>query len=410
VVTAPGLSVACPVREAGAEDAVAGVPARWVATPGSVPEAAELLRACSELGLVVVPRGGGTKLDWGMPPTSVDVVVDTSGLTGVEHEAGDLVAVVGAGTPRAALQELLGAAGQELALDQPIPGPAAERSTIGGIVSTATAGPRRLLRGGPRDLVIGAALVRADGVVSRSGGKVVKNVAGYDLARLLCGAYGTLGLVVEVAFRLHPRSQARSWLHCLAGHPDDAYRITRAVLDSQVVPSALEVERTARGWELVTLLEGTPAGVQARAGRLSGLLGEGAVELERPPPGWGIFPGAADDVLIKLTSSLPGVPRVLAGVEGLTAAAEVRGSAGSGVLHAAVPGGTAAADLAEILRRLRRVTAAHGGSAVVLRAPAGLRDAVDIWGPVPGLDLMRRLKREFDPQARMSPGRFVGGI
>jgi glycolate oxidase FAD binding subunit len=407
------LASCCPGHQAGPDDQVAGVPARWVARPGSIEQASTLMAACAALGLVVVPRGGGTKLDWAATPDSVDVLVDTTGLDRVEHAAGDLVLIAGAGVRLAALTTVLAEAGQELCLDQPIPGDAAGLSTLGGMASAAVTGPRRLLRGSPRDLVIGATLVRADGVVAKSGGRVVKNVAGYDLARLVCGAFGTLGLVAELTFRLHPVARGRRWVQIGADSPAEVFRLTRLVLDSPVVPSAVEVERPVEversagsGYRLTVLLEGSADGVTGRAARLQALLGPASTIAPDAPDGWGVFPGEPDGVLVKLTSDLTGVPRLLAEMGDVS----VRGSVGSGVLHAALPAASSCDQVGDLLARLRPVATRGGGSVVVLRAPTAIRDQVDLWGPIPALDLMRRVKDRFDPQRRLSPGRFVGGI
>ena len=168
-------------RPAGDGDAIAGVPARFVAAPGSADEAAAVVRAAAVHDLSAVVRGAATKLDWGSPPERLDLVLDTRRLTGVvEHAAGDLIVVVRAGTPLADLSTKLAAAGQQLALDAPLPG-----ATVGGTVAVNTSGPRRMVYGTVRDLLIGVTVVRPDGVVARAGGKVVKNVAGYDLGKLV---------------------------------------------------------------------------------------------------------------------------------------------------------------------------------------------------------------------------------
>ena len=204
------LSQACAaVRPAGPADAVAGVTPSWVARPASTAELGAVLAAAAGLNLASVPRGTGTKLAWGRPPDRCDLVVDMLGLDQVlEHEAGDLVARVQAGIRISELAAVLGRAGQELALDvpsQPASGNGdGGRGTVGGVLATGLAGPRRLRFGAPRDLIIGITIVRADGQIAHSGGKVVKNVAGYDLGKLLAGSYGTLGVIAEAAFRLHP--------------------------------------------------------------------------------------------------------------------------------------------------------------------------------------------------------------
>ena len=148
----------------------------------------------------VVARGGGTKLDWGAPPSTVDLLVDLSGMNRVlEHAAGDLIVHAEPGVRLSQLQALVSQAGQRLAVDEQVPG-----STVGGLVATGLCGPLRLAYGCIRDLLIGISVVRADGVVTKSGGKVVKNVAGYDLGKLYTGSFGTLGIVAEATFRLHP--------------------------------------------------------------------------------------------------------------------------------------------------------------------------------------------------------------
>ncbi|HEX4287455.1 MAG TPA: FAD-binding oxidoreductase, partial [Trebonia sp.] len=211
------LLAACgDIRETSAADAdaagradltgEAGLPA-FVALPGSTAEAAAVMRVAAEHELAVVLRGGGSRLDWGAPTSRCDVVIDTSRMSGVlEHAAGDLVARLQAGARMGDVASVLAHAGQEIALD--VPGDA----TVGGVVASGLAGPRRLRYGTPRDLLIGITIVRADGTVAKSGGKVVKNVAGYDLGKLFAGSAGTLGLITEATFRLHPLPAARAYV------------------------------------------------------------------------------------------------------------------------------------------------------------------------------------------------------
>ena len=394
---------------AGEADAVDGVPAAYVAEPGSAEEAADVLRVAAEHDLAAVPRGGGTKLGWGVPPRRLDLVVDTRRLDRVvEHAAGDLVVVVQAGVPLAALAEQLRAARQLLAVDEVVPG-----STVGGAVATGMSGPRRLLHGGVRDLILGAELVRADGVLAHSGGKVVKNVAGYDVAKLVCGSYGTLGLVTQAAFRLHPAAPATAYVSVDVAGADEVHAVVQRALHAQFVPTALEVDRPAAGGPATVslLIEGTAAGVDGRTRQALGALGGGAGVSARPPRWWGRLPGGG--VLVKLTSELAGIGRLLDGVDRAAAEAgvevAVRGSAGAGVLHAGLPGADPAA-VAVFIDTVRGAAPAWCGSVVVLAAPPPVRAAVDSWGPVSSLELMRRVKEQFDPGARLAPGRFVGGI
>ena len=397
-------------RAAGAGDAVDGVAPSWVATPGSTAEVAEVLRAAAEHSLTVVARGTGSKLGWGAPPSGADVVVDTTRMDRiVEHAAGDLIVHVQAGITLAALQEALAPAGQRLGLDPVVPG------TIGGLVATGGSGPLRLSHGGVRDLLIGVTMVRADGVVAKAGGKVVKNVAGYDLGKLLTGSWGTLAVVTEAIFRLHPLPVAARWVTVGVDTAETTNARVQAVVHSQLVASAVELDRPADGAAtLGVLVEGIEAGVAGRVDSLLALLGPGATAHDTAPAWWGFPPWTPGEVALKLTHEIAGLPRLLdaldiaAGAHGLRAA--VRGAAGVGVLHAALPGDADPPAVAAVVDTVRGASAAWGGDVVVVDAPAPVKAALDVWGPVRGLDLMRRVKDQFDPEHRLAPGRFVGGI
>lgn len=393
------------VRPAEPVDAVDAVQPRYVATPGSTTETAELLRVAAHHRMHVVARGSGTKQAWGNPPSQLDLVVDTTAMTGVvEHAAGDLITIVRAGTTMADLQQALAGQDQQLALDAPFPS-----ATVGGTVATNTSGPRRVLYGTMRDLLIGITFVRADGVVAKAGGKVVKNVAGYDFGKLLTGSYGTLGVITEVALRLHPLPVSRRYVAVQTVVGATAAEAARRVLGSQAVPTAVDVDQPAEGpASAVALVEGAEAGANGRATAVAELLGTDLVDTE-PPDWFGRYPFAEGDVGLKITSTHAGVAPVLAAARQLGAPASVRGSV-SGVLFLALPGATDPDIVARVLTGLRALAGRYDGTVVVLTAPAETRRALDVWGPVPGLDLMRRLKDQLDPDHRLAPGRFVGGI
>ena len=446
------LAAACPAaRAADASDAVAGVAPRYAASPASVAEASAVMRVAAEQALTVVPRGSGSRLDWGAPPRRCDLVVDTLRLDQVvEHAAGDLVARIQAGAGMRRLGEVLAAAGQQLALDPaPGDGPAgqgpaggepASTGTVGGTLATGTAGPRRLRYGTPRDLVIGITVVRADGTVASSGGKVVKNVAGYDLGKLFAGSYGTLGLIVEAVFRLHPLPAAAAYTTVDAAGPAEARRMVAAAAGSQLAPTAVEISRAGRGQpvHVGVLLEGDPAGVGERAAHLRGLLGAGA-ETSPDAPGWWGSTGPPDGhngaggagTLIRVGFWAAALPAVLATIDGAAVAGGldplVAGSAAAGVIYVALGAGAHPAAAAAFVASLREALARGAAdarpasapapdsppvlaSAVVLHAPSAVRELADMWGPVPGLSLMRAVKDQFDPGHRMAPGRFAGGI
>jgi glycolate oxidase FAD binding subunit len=397
-----GLRAACPdVAEAGAADVVDGVPAQWVARPASTLEASAVLRAAAELGLHVVARGSGTRLSWGTPPRQLDLIVDTGRMDAVvAHAAGDLVVTVQAGLRLGDLQATLAAHGQRLALDG--------AGTIGGTIATAAAGPLRYRYGSVRDLIIGITVVLADGTVARAGGTVVKNVAGYDLAKLYTGSLGTLGIVTEAVFRLHPLPDASRWITVVAPDPDHAARAVAEVRNCQHDPVAIEVDRAMPGGPVTVgvAVEGVAAGLGARADAVADLLsrtaGASATIAEAPPDWWGRPPTAADRPAVLVTCEPTGLADLLAGAPGA-----IRGSAGAGVLVAGLDDGDR---LGTELAALRAVTARHGGSAVLRCAAADRKADLDVWGPVPALGLMRRLKDQFDPEHRLAPGRFVGGI
>jgi glycolate oxidase FAD binding subunit len=451
------LAKACSeVRLATPDDAVAGVVPRFVAGPADVAEAAATMGAAASLGLTAVPRGAGTRLAWGLPPASCDLVIDTLRLNRVlEHAAGDLVVRVQAGVGLDQLAAVLAEAGQRLALDPPAAGgPAtdgAAAGTIGGVLATGAAGPLRLRYGTPRDLAIGITVVRADGTVASSGGKVVKNVAGYDLGKLFAGSYGTLGLIAEAAFRLHPLPGAASFVTREAADSGTAHAAVAAAGGSPLAPSAAELDRPGRQAPISVgvLLEGDPEGVAERSRRMAELLGGGASVSPVPPAWWGRGAAAADGTVIRIAfwaAELAGVIRAVdaaASAAGLDPA--VSGSAAAGVIYVAVDERAAPAAVAQFVLDVRaavgsppaaatgsaasRTGSAPGGagspageaaspagapmsrgSAVVLHAPADVRAAVDVWGPVPALGLMRAVKNQFDPGHRMAPGRFAGGI
>ena len=397
------------VRVAGSADAIAGAPPRYVAAPTSTEETAELLRVAAHHRLHIVPRGSGTKQGWGVPPQKLDLVLDTTAMTGVvEHAAGDLIAVVRAGATLTDVQAALARADQQLALDAPMPS-----ATLGGTVAANTSGPRRVLYGTMRDLLIGLTFVRADGVIAKAGGKVVKNVAGYDFGKLFTGSFGTLGVITEVALRLHPLPKTQRVVTIELPDREAAARAGLRVLGSQVVPTAVEVDQPADGPVTVAvLIEGVEAGVGARTAATQQLLGPGSA-VGDAPEWFGSYPFAGNDIGLKITTNLMGIGPLLSVAHGLGARhgvpVSVRGSA-AGVLHAAIPGDTDSSDAAHLVEEMRALAATYDGTVVVLTAPAETRRALDVWGPVPGLDLMRRLKDQLDPDHRLSPGRFVGGI
>jgi glycolate oxidase FAD binding subunit len=428
VVPATLLAACSAVREADPlSDTVAGMTPSFVASPASTEETSALLRAAAAHGLTVVPRGAGTGLGWGHPPTSADLVVDTRRMGQViEHAAGDLVARVQAGATMGYLASVLASAGQQLAVDAP------EDATVGGVVATGTAGPRRFRYGAPRDLLIGITVVRADGVVAHSGGKVVKNVAGYDLGKLFSGSQGTLGVITEATFRLHPRPAAEAWVTGDFGPADlgGAASAVAAAAGSALVPSAVELLWTGPPAVLRVgvLLEGTPSGVDERAKQMAELLaGAGAtpiVAISETPFRWWEPEAGIPGTVVRVTFWVAQLAGVLEAMAAAGASAGVRpavsGAAGAGVLYARLDPAAGDDTAARFVRGLRdRLEGVFGGAAdgsglvrggmTVLAAPAPVLAAAGPDRPPPGVDLMRAVKDQFDPGHRMFPGRFEWG-
>nr|WP_246242654.1 FAD-binding oxidoreductase [Flexivirga aerilata] len=393
------------VRAGTPGDAVDGRVPRLVARPGSTEQVSATMRAAHAVGAVTMVRGNGSKLRWGAPATEADLLVDVRGMrTLLEHQPGDLIVRAEAGMPLADLQEQLRASGQRLGVDEPVAG-----TTLGGLIASNASGPRRLHTGTVRDLLIGVTVVLADGTVAHSGGKVVKNVAGYDLCKLMTGSFGTLAVVTEATFRLHPAPDASGWATVRVDR-DGLEPLLERLCRTQLAPAALEIDAPPGDSVTVALLvEGTTAGVPGRLAAARAEIGDDAELVDDLDWPW-LYPFGTDGdhTGLKITCTLGGVATLTAGATDL--GLHVRGSAGTGVLYAALPPGADAVEVAAALDTLRPLAADHGGAVVVLDAPRAVRDAVDVWGPVPATPIMRRLKDQFDPAALLAPGRFVGGI
>src|SRR4051812_39345428 len=278
------------VRPGGEDDIVDHVVPGLVARPASTQQVSEVLRAAAAHGLTVIPRSRGTKMTWGMPPTSADVLVELSAMDRVlDHQAGDLIVETQAGVRLAELQAFVGKEGQRLVLDETVPG-----ASVGGTLATNASGPQRVLVGTARDLLIGITVVRADGVVAKAGGRVVKNVAGYDLGKLMIGSFGTLAVITEALFRLHPEPRVQQWVSIEVDDPAAAHDAVQSVVHAQVVPAAIEVEWSAEGQGAVhALLEGREDGVDGRARTVRRLIGDAAiksVESVEDPTGGSTYP------------------------------------------------------------------------------------------------------------------------
>lgn len=421
------LAKACPatsVHRGGPGDAVDGVVPALVASPRSTAEVAAVVSLAATFGCTLAARGAGTKLDWGRAPESVGLLVDLSRMDHLlEHQAGDFVVRVEAGTRLDRLARHLAATGQRLPVDEVVPG-----SSVGGVIATGLSGPSRHADGAVRDVLIGVTVVRSDGVVARSGSKVVKNVAGYDLAKLFTGSFGTLGIVTEATFRLRPIARSRQILAATLAGEEELATALAALRASQIAPAAIEIDRSgAQGAghgaiEIAVLIEGDEQPLAERAEVCRTLLAPASRARSAPdctaarsrdtaPAWWGRIPGP---VSVKVAIAPALVPDLLADLAACARSRgislTVRGSAADGVLWAGCSQLGDPAAVGEVLAVARARCAGTGGGAMLLRAPAETKAALDCWGPVRGLDLMRRVKASFDPERLLAPGRFVGGI
>lgn len=376
--------------------------------PSSYEEAAAVMGRCGAESLTLRIRGGGTKFGWGRSVPDPDVEISTGGLDRlVEHNAGDLTAVVQAGARLDTVQEAFAEEGQMLALDPPTLGAA----TVGGLLATADSGPLRHHYGGVRDLVLGVTLALSDGTLARAGGKVIKNVAGYDLGKLFAGSFGTLGLVVEMALRLHPLPTRTG---TAVGYSDDPSALSRGA--SAVAHAPLEADCLDVDWEggagsvLVRLGGADPSARLADAAALLAGAGLAVDTNEDDDAVWAAQRvgqrSQGGDAVVKV-SALPSVlSEVLAAAEALNGS--VVGRAGLGLSWVRLPTddpGELVAAVEDLRRRLAPAPV------VVTDAPAEVRAKLDPWGGETGpVALMRRVKERFDPAGVCAPGLFVGGI
>jgi glycolate oxidase FAD binding subunit len=370
-------------------------------------DAADVLARAGIERRTIRVRGAGTKDYLGdLRPT--DIVLETADLRGVvAHVPADLTVTVAAGTPLAELQAALASEGQTLPLDPPH----RDAATIGGVVAVNSTGFRRARYGGVRDLLIGTTTALADGTLAHAGGRVVKNVAGYDLNKLLIGSFGTLGVIVECTFKILPLPPARAGLRARFRRAADAYAAVDAIARTPARPASLVVDGTARdSWQLLVLAEGDHEAV-ARTLDIAAKAAEGAesVELDEDIESalapLRELPADADGVLARAT--LPPAAQVAFAdaATHLEGFARFVADAASGIVRVHVRGDDD--DMVAAADGLLADARVCGGEARVERRPDRLRSRVGAWGDadLPGLFLMRRLKDAFDPAGILEPGR-----
>ena len=373
------------------------------ATPTVAPESLDDLRdAVRDLTGPALVAGAGTASDWAGTPDPGATILSTSALTGViSHNPGDMTVAARAGTPLAALQEVLGEHGQRVAFDAARVGRGA---TLGGLFATADSGPLALTFGSLRDLVIGATVVLADGTVAHSGGHVIKNVAGYDLTKLLHGAQGTLGVVAELILRLHPTPGATATVS-LPTPLADAAGHAHAVAASPVEAAAVQWLQEGTGGRLLCRLEGTRDGVDGRVARLREMLGADADLLSDADAAaaWAAHDAAVDGGTDDRAVLRVGVtPSLLTGLlTGLADAAGITAAPLTGVATISVPA------TAEAVADVHRRVADLRGTSLLRRRPAGRTD-LPALGPAPtSAALLRAVAASLDPDQRFGRGRLA---
>jgi glycolate oxidase FAD binding subunit len=417
--------------------------APWaVVSPGTIDEVAAVLALAHREGLAVTPWGGGTAMAMGRRPERLDVVLSLHRLHHlVEHEPADLVATAQAGITVSRLQTQLGSRGQWWPLDPPHP----EAATLGGVLATNASGPKRFLYGTARDLVIGLKVVHADGTVTKAGGKVTKNVTGYDMTKLYIGSLGTLAVIVEATLKLRPLPPVQQVVWATFPSAEAAWRAARQLLSSPLAPNAVELVNAAiagflqrhvagpdraEGWSLLVGVDGVPRAVARQVreleamGREAGLtawwtdVDDGrlwrALQARFRPQG----PEREARLVVRLgtvrTQVLPWLARLAPAGAPWQAAAEFTARLGNGLIYASLPcpdDSAQAAHLVRFLTEVRAQLAATRGYLVVESAPAGFKAQFDCWGDVgPQAEVMGALKCQFDPQRVLNPGRFVNGL
>ena len=429
--------------------AIDGLTPQWVVKPANRREAAQVLGWASSEGSKVAPWGGGTQVSLGNPPEELHLVLDLSRLDHVvDFQPADLTVTVEAGITLESLQRHLATAGKFLPLEAPLAG----RATVGGILATSSVGHMRHAYGLPRDWLIGIRVISPAGDETKAGGRVVKNVTGYDLNKLYTGSLGTLGVIVEATFKLAPLPANQSALVASFPSVQQGIEAGRTLSRQVFSPQGLQVLNGAasRRLELATESQPMETGMEAVmpaavlaffAGRPQALrrrltesaqllkrLGATSVKQKQDADALALLRGVTDlgwaeetrsEMVLKInlppaaslqmSDWLQADPAFGGNYAGVGSVVDV-GFGGIRLLSWGPSGGTA-----EDIRRLRETAGTLGGSVVVEQCPLAWKRELDVWGDLPsgmdpGMDIMRRLKNKFDPHRTLNPGRFIGGL
>lgn len=406
--------------------AVAGITPAAVAFPGTREEVADLVRLAGQRGWSLVPFGGGTQIQAGFPPKTLDLVVSTQRLDRVvDYQPDDMTVTVEPGMTLEAVQQVLNGRRQLLPLNPPVP----EQATIGGVVAAAQVGPWGAGYGSPRDWLIGCRVVGADGKEVRGGGQVVKNVAGYDLPKLYTGSYGTLGILTELTFKVMPAPAGRAYCRIFLSDPAAVEGLVARLRDSDLILASLELVHTAfwqstsgavadQPWSLFLELHHVPEALEWQLARIAEMATAAGARFDPLPvqAGEPLLAAVRDrparhSLTARLTVVSSRVAETAAALEAWCGERSlppgILAHAATGQVYLCEDGDFTLADL----EALRQIALARGGSCVFQRIPTALAASVDPWGPIgPELKLMRGIKSTLDPTGIFSPGRFVGRL
>lgn len=399
---------------------------RVVVRPADAQQVGAVLRVCGELGAAVIPRGGGTAIEVGNVPRAADVILLTDRLSDiVDYDHSNLTVTVQGGVPLEALGETLAGQRQFLPLDPPH----AEAATVGGTAAVALNGPRRLLYGSVRDLVIGVRVARADGVNIRWGGKTVKNVAGYDMCKLFVGSLGTLGLLTELTLKVFPLPEASRTLVCRNSDLGSIMTLSARILASPLLPAAMTAVDAAAASALGPVLADPPspgllvslvgfdAAVARHEGDITRWANEAGMDVhtlggDAEASAWRAvrdFGWDGEYAAVRLSTphaATPALHEQLRAV--LPSSSGIVVHVGSGTVWIRLTRHELTPDL---LASLRPLTERHEGHLLTARAPRAVKTVADVWfPPPPALPLMQGLKHAFDPRDVLNPGRFVSGL
>ena len=423
---------------AAAPYAVDDVLPSLVALPEDENQVADVLRLADEHDATVFPRGGGSRVSLGATPERVDVVLSVERLRRqLAYEPGDMTATVQAGMPLEELQGVLGAQGQFVALDPP----ATAATTIGGVIATNASGPRRLLYGTARDVVLGISVATADGTRTKAGGRVVKNVTGYDLTKLYIGSLGTLGVVLDLTFKVHPLppGEATIGITC-AGHADILpvqnallrlpLRLNSLELLNAAAVSALQAHNglavPASPYLFLARLEGDAAVTAGQKERIADTLRGLSLSAPADTLAWqpeeqsrlwaslAAQPFLPDSVTAKVGLRITDLAAFCADIEALSTEPPwlLHAHAGNGIVSVQIP--TANGSEETLLARIQALDGCverRNGHRVIERAPVAVKRRCEVWGPVgDNFTVMQALKASYDPKRRLNPGRFIGGL